>query len=132
MSGSMFLEGEFFLLVVSSMLLPSVIYGLLFFRPSISRVTVFILAEALILLSGVDIYLLQSLSAQVKATPSLVDDRVFASELSIALYLLPAVFAGVAVNLISHLLIDHLKYAEQRFERERERERRQAGKSGRH
>ena len=132
MSGSMFLEGEFFLLVVSSMLLPSVIYGLLFFRPSISRVTVFILAEALILLSGVDIYLLQSLSAQVKATPSLVDDRVFASELSIALYLLPAVFAGVAVNLISHLLIDHLKYAEQRFERERERERRQGGNSGRH
>ena len=132
MSGSMFLEGEFFLLVVSSMLLPSVIYGLLFFRPSISRVTVFLLAEALILLSGVDIYLLQSLSAQVKATPSLVDDRVFASELSIALYLLPAVFAGVAVNLISHLLIDHLKYAEQRFERERERERRQGGNSGRH
>ncbi|MNV98981.1 hypothetical protein D3C71_1942950 [compost metagenome] len=70
------------------------------------------------LISGVDVYLLQSLAAVAKNTPSLADDAVFISELSIALYILPVVFGGIGVNLISHVLLRHLTEAEKRFDRE--------------
>jgi hypothetical protein len=43
---------------------------------------------------------------------------IFSSELSMALYLLPAVFAGIGVNLLSHVLIGHLNEAEQKFDQE--------------
>ena len=35
-----------------------------------------------------------------------------------SLYLLPAVFAGIGVNLVSHVVIRHLNLAESRFERD--------------
>jgi hypothetical protein len=43
---------------------------------------------------------------------------LFVSEVSVALYLLPLLFAGVGMNLISHILISHLEDAEKRFDRE--------------
>ena len=76
----------------------------------------------LITLAGANVYLLQRLTAQAGTTPSTLDDKLFASELSVALYLLPAVFAGIGVNLLSHALISHLTKAEQRYEQRKKRE----------
>lgn len=116
--GHVFLEFEFIALVLFSLVLPVAIYFFLFRRASISRCGVMALALALIGIAGVDVYLLQVLADISHSTPSLLDDRLFSSEVSIALYLLPAVFAGLGVNLLSHLLIDHLHRAETRHDRE--------------
>jgi uncharacterized metal-binding protein len=113
-----FLELEFFALVVFSFVLPVGIYWFLFKRASISRYAVMGLATLLITIAGIDVFLLQTLAELSKATSNSLDDRIFASELSIALYLLPAVFAGIGVNLLSHVLIDHLHRAESRHDRQ--------------
>ena len=49
----------------------------------------------------------------------LLDDVVFKSEFSAALYLLPLLSGAVGANLISHVLVQHLEEAEKRHERER-------------
>lgn len=72
----------------------------------------------LITLSGIDFVLLQKLAEKAKLSSSAFDDRMFVTELSMALYLLPAVFAGIGVNLVSHVVIRHLNLAESRFERD--------------
>ena len=118
MSLSVFVELRFWVLVVFSVVLPAGIYGLLLATRSISRTAVLGFGIALVLISGVDVYLLQSLAAVAKNTPSLADDAVFISELSIALYVLPVVFGGIGVNLMSHVLLRHLSEAETRFDRE--------------
>jgi hypothetical protein len=58
------------------------------------------------------------LAASAKASLSTVDDRIFSSELSIALYIIPAAFAGIAVNLVSNILSKHLDEAELRFQKQ--------------
>lgn len=118
MSLSVFVELRFWLLVVFSLVLPAGIYGVLLATRSISSRAVLGFGVALVLIAGVDVYLLQSLSSLAKASPSLADDALFVSELSIALYVLPVVFGGIGVNLISHVLLRHLTEAEKRFERE--------------
>jgi len=122
MSLSVFVELRFWVLVAFSLVLPAGIYGLLLATRSISRVAVLGFGVALVLIAGliagVDVYLLQSLASLAKTTPSLADDAVFISELSIALYVLPVVFGGIGVNLISHVLLRHLSEAETRFDRE--------------
>ncbi len=117
MKSSVFVELEFLLLVVSSILLPILIYGYLLLTRLISRWTVLFLGVVLIGLSGVDFVLLQFVAEKAKNTLSLVDDRLFLTEMSVALYLLPVVFAGIGVNLASHVLLEHLKAAEDRFDR---------------
>jgi hypothetical protein len=62
---------------------------------------------------------MQHLAGMAKNTPSLLDDRIFASEISVALYLLPVLFAGIGVNMISHVLTSHLVDAERQFDREK-------------
>jgi hypothetical protein len=52
-----------------------------------------------------------------KHTPSMLDAKIFSSEISIALYLMPALFAGTGINVVSHILITHLVEAESRFEK---------------
>ncbi len=111
-------EIEFFLLIFTSLLLPTGIYATLLVKRSISQWTVLALALVLIGLSGVDLVLLQKLAEKAKLSLSTFDDRLFVTELSIALYLLPAVFAGIGVNLVSHVLIRHLNRAEKRFEQD--------------
>lgn len=118
MTNSVFVEVEFFALVACSLILPVIIYGYLMWKEAISRKTVFVFAAMLIVMSGIDIVLLNRLAAMSKVSPSLLDSQVFASELSVALYLLPALFAGIGVNMISHLLVSHLVAAERRFDRE--------------
>lgn len=118
MSFTVFVELKFWLLVAFSLVAPVVIYGVLLVKRAVSRVTVLLLGLVLVAIAGFDLYLLQSLAAMAKVSSSLTDDAVFLSELTIGLYLLPALFAGVGMNLISHVLIRHLEEAERQFERE--------------
>ena len=111
-------EVDFFLLVTTSLLLPAGIYATLLLKRSISQWTVLVLALVLITLSGIDFVLLQKLAEKANLSSSAFDDRMFVTELSMALYLLPAVFAGIGVNLVSHVVIRHLNLAESRFERD--------------
>ena len=119
MKTTAFLELDFILLLVSSLVAPIAIYALLFKRRAIARSTVLIFACLLILLSGVDVFLLKVLAQVGKASLGSLEGKLFSSELSVALYVLPAVFAGVGINLISHVLIDHLVQAEHKFDHER-------------
>lgn len=121
MVNTVFAEIRFWLLVVFSTVLPFSIYGVLFVKRAISRVTVAVLGFTLVFVSGVDVYLLQSIASLAKLTPSLADDAVFLSELSLALYLFPVVFGGIGVNLVSHVLARHLTEAERHFEENRAR-----------
>lgn len=118
MSLSVFVELRFWVLVVFSLVLPGAIYAVLLASRSISRAAVLGFGVALVLIAGVDGYLLQSLANLAKISPSLADDAVFLSELSIGLYVLPLVCGGIGVNLISHVLLRHLGEAEARFEKE--------------
>ena len=120
MNDSVFFEFAFLGLVASSLLAPSVIFGLMMWRRAMSRITVLLFGVMLILLSGVDGALLVALESAAKLTPSLIDDRLFASEISIALYVLPAVLAGIGTNIVSQLLIKHLEDLEREFDREQE------------
>lgn len=117
MSESVFVEIEFLLLVVCSIILPVGIYAYMMWKSAISRKTVLLFGCILIAISGASIFLLQRLAEMAKLSPALLDDRIFVSELSVALYLLPALFAGIGINTISHILISHLAEAEKRFDR---------------
>jgi hypothetical protein len=116
---TVFVEIQFWLLVLFSIIVPVAIYYGLLKRRNISRNTVLLFGVVLLLISGVDIYLLQVLSKMAKTSLSHWDNSVFLSELSIALYLLPITYGGIGVNLISHVLIRHLSRAERRFEQMR-------------
>ena len=115
MSASVFVELKFWLLVALSLLAPAMIYAVLMRKRAIRRSTVALLGMCLVAISGFDVYLLQSLAAMSRLSPSLLDDAVFASEISIALYALPICFGGIGVNVISHVLISHLIDAEKQF-----------------
>jgi hypothetical protein len=115
MSETVFTEIEFWLLIVFSVVLPFSIYGALLAKKAISRYTVLGLGFALVVIAGVDVFLLQRLATAAKLTPSLVDDAIFLSEISLALYLLPAMFGGIGINVISHILVKHLAEAEARY-----------------
>ena len=115
---SVFVELRFWLLVAFSVVVPAGIYGALLVTRSISRFAVLWFGVAMVLIAGVDVYLLQTLATLAHTTTSLTDDIVFTSELTVALYVLPLVFGGMGVNLISHVLLRHLSEAEGRFDRE--------------
>lgn len=110
-------ETRFLLLVLFSLLLPALIFRQLIVRRMISRRTVAAFALSLIALAAIDFGLLQSLGSSARASLSPLDDALFASEISLGLYLLPAVFAGIGVNLLSHLLTTHLDEAEKQYDR---------------
>lgn len=118
MSNSVFVELRFWLLVLCSLVAPLAIYTAMLVKRAISRKTVLLLGVVLVGIAGLDVYLLQILSAKARLTPSLADDWLFSSELSMALYLLPLLFGGVGVNLVSHVLTQHLREAEARYDAE--------------
>lgn len=118
MSYSVFTEARFWFMVAISVVLPFGIYTMLMVKRAISRSTVLLLGFLLLAIAGLDVYFLRSLSASAAATPSLADDALFVSELSVAFYLLPALFGGLGINIISHSLIGHLAEAQRRFTQE--------------
>jgi hypothetical protein len=118
MRESVFVEIQFFVLVVFSLILPISIYAYMMWKKAISRKTVLLFGVLLIVVAGINVILLQHLSVMAKDSISLIDDSVFASELSVALYLLPLLFGGIGVNVISHILVSHLSDAEKQFDRQ--------------
>lgn len=118
MTHSVFVQVKFWLLVVTSVVLPLGIYAAMRLKRAISPGTSLLLGLSLVLIAGLDVYFLQGLSASARLTPSLADDALFFSEISLALYLIPAMFGGIGVNVLSHVLVGHLVEAERRFARE--------------
>jgi hypothetical protein len=115
---TVFLHVKFWLLIAFSSLLPIAIYWVMLTRRAIAPLAVLVFGLALVVIAGVDVYLIQGLSAAAKLTSSSADDVVFDSELTLALYVFPALFGGIGVNLLSHVLIRHLGGAERKFEKE--------------
>jgi hypothetical protein len=118
-SYSVFTEARFWMMVAISVVLPFCIYAVLIAKQAISRMTVLVLGFSLVAIAGLDVFFLQRLATTAAATPSLADDVLFVSEVRVALYLLPALFAGLGINVISHVLTTHLVAAEKRFSEER-------------
>jgi hypothetical protein len=112
MTQTVFVELEFWLLVAFSIVVPPlIIWGLLAVR-RISRGHVLAVGLLLVAMSGFDVYLLQTLKRESVRTVSTADDVVFNSEITLGLYLLPALLAGIGVNITSHVLLQHLSDAE--------------------
>lgn len=116
MTPDVFHESEFVLLVLFSIVIPAGIYAFLFRKVSISRWTVGAFATVLLAVAGVNVVLLQHLSQLAKPTGTTIYDKLFSGQVSLALYVFPLVFGGVAVNLLSHMLVSHLDEAEAAFE----------------
>jgi hypothetical protein len=121
MASTVFVEIRFWLLMVSSIVAPLCIYVVLMRTRAVSRMTVLLFGVALVAMAGIDVYLLQGLSRLAKISESLADDAIFASELSVGLYVLPVLFGGIGVNMISHVLVSHLTAAEKKFDDARRR-----------
>ena len=107
-TSSAFLQFEFALLILLSFVLPIRVYVVMYRKTSIARRTLVILALALIVMSGADFVLLQRLADVASQTPTHADDWIFSSQLSIALYLVPAIFTGIGMNLLTQVLITPL------------------------
>jgi hypothetical protein len=115
---SVFVELRFWLLILLTFGTPMLIYGALLKRPAIVGAHVLMLGVALVAIAGLDAWLLQALKTLSLQTPALIDDYIFASEVSIALYALPVLYGGVGVNIVSHVLMEHLLLAEREAERD--------------
>lgn len=119
MGQSVAVELEFIALILFSLILPTGIFSYMMWKQVISRKSVLFFGGLLIVIAGVCVVLLQRLAELSQLSPSLADDRFFHSEISMALYLFPALFAGIGANLISHILTSHLRDAEKRYDRTR-------------
>jgi hypothetical protein len=75
MSDSVFIETDFFALIIFSILVPVGIYFYMMWKKSISRTVVLLLGIILIVTSAMDVFLLQSLPAMAKVTTSLFDEN---------------------------------------------------------
>lgn len=115
MKDSAFFELEFYSLIVTTFILPMVIYVYMLKKASISRYHVLGYGVILVFLSVLSAFSLSHLHDLSLVTASLADDKLFSSEVSVALYIVPAIFGGVGINIISHVLIDHLQVAERTF-----------------
>ena len=117
MVNSIFVEKEFFLLIVVSIILPVGLYAFMMMKQSLSRAKVLLLGVTMVFIAGANVVLLHRLAAMAKVSRSLLDDGMFSSEMSLALYLVPALFAGIGINIISHVIVRHLEDAEEQFDR---------------
>jgi hypothetical protein len=115
MNQSVFVEFEFWLLVLFSILMPTAIIWISLTIRKVSRNHVLAVGLLLVAIAGVDIYLLQALQRRSRETASTADDVIFDSEITVGLYVLPALLAGIGVNVVSHVIIQHLSDAQRRF-----------------
>jgi hypothetical protein len=76
-------------------------------KRSFSRIAMVMIGLAMRMISGVDIVLLQKRFAMASQSSDLMDDALFSSKPSLALYLLPLVLTGLGINVISHMLPSH-------------------------
>ena len=124
MNLSVFYEMKFILLVLFSLVIPVGIYIFLNKKFSISSWAVAAFALLLVVVAGIDVVLLESLEEMAKTTGSPLHNKIFSGQLSLALYLFPALFAGLGVNLLTHVLVGHLNEAESEFDKEKRNSRR--------
>jgi hypothetical protein len=117
MHDTVFVELQFWLLVLFSFVVPGIIVWVCLTIRAVSRNAVLALGLLLVAIAGFDFYLLQALARMARLTPSLADDAIFDSEVTVGLYVLPALLAGVGINVTSHVLVQHLTDAQQRFAR---------------
>ena len=117
MHDSVFVEVQFWLLVLFSIVVPGIIVWICLTVTEVSRTTVLALGLILAGIAGFDFYLLQALARMARATPSLTDDLMFDSEITVGLYVLPALLAGIGINVTSYVLIEHLTDAQRRASR---------------
>jgi hypothetical protein len=122
MNQSVFVEFEFWLLVVFSIVIPTVIIWMCLNIRKVSRNHVLAVGLLMVAIAGLDIYLLQALQRRSRETPSTADDVIFDSEITVGLYVLPALLAGIGVNVASHVIIEHLSDAQLQFVRQRARD----------
>ena len=92
---SVFIRFESWFLIVTSIVAPVMLYIFLMRKASISRWAIALFGLFLVVLAGIDVVLLQALFSLARLTASLLDDRIFASEFSLALYALPLLSAGI-------------------------------------
>jgi hypothetical protein len=109
MPSPVWIESEFWVLVLCSVLLPLAIIVHLIRAVEINRYVLMGLALALLALACIDFILLGRVANIAHRTPDLLDDRLFLSEASAALYILPLVCAGVGINLLSFVITQHLR-----------------------
>jgi hypothetical protein len=114
MSQSIFVEAEFWLLVLFSIVAPTAIIWICLTIRKVSRGHILLVGLLLVAFAGVDLYLLQGLQRRSRETLSSADDVIFNSEITIGLYVLPALLAGIGVNVASHVVIQHLSDAQRR------------------
>jgi len=126
MRDSVFVDVEFFLLMLFSIAIPVGTYRFMMWRRAISRKTVLLLGFMLVAKSGVTMFLLQRLAEMAKGSPSLLDNIIFASQFSVVLYFVPILLAGIGVNMLSQVLMSHLADAERRFELNQEHRKQRA------
>lgn len=118
MESSVFVEFNFWLLVFLSVVVPVCIYLLQRRKTDLSPLHVFTFGLILTGIAGLDVYVLQALASASRLTPSLVDNAVFNSAVSLSLYVLPVLFGGVGINLISTVLSGRLLDVGERGERQ--------------
>ena len=118
MTANIFIEKEFIGLILFSIVLPILLYWFLWHKRAVSGFSVVLFGIGLIIIAGIDVFFLRLLADIAKNSISRIDDRIFNSELSVALYLLPALYAGTGINLISHILINQLIKAEKNFDKD--------------
>ena len=112
MGQAIYLEYEFWALLIFTIIIPSVIFIWMMMKREFSRISLVSIGLFLVVIAGLDAILLRMLSVKAKITPGIVDDQIFVSEISIALYIIPLILAGVGVNLASHVLCNHIEIAE--------------------
>lgn len=83
MHNSVFIEAKFWLLIVFSLVVPVAMYLQQLHKRSASPGYVLMFGLGLIAISGIDVYLLQSLSHEAMRTHSLADNAIFNSEISV-------------------------------------------------
>jgi hypothetical protein len=117
MEQTVFVEAKFWLLVLLSLIAPIGLVWICLTMQALSRGHLLAVGLVLVAIAGFDIYLLQALARMSRLTPSMADDAVFDSEITVGLYVLPALLAGIGVNVTSHVLIQHLTDAQRRLVR---------------
>lgn len=100
----------------SLMVMPAAIIWMCLTIRRVSRLHVLAVGLLLVAIAGIDIYLLQALKRLARETPSTADNVIFDSEITVGLYVLPALLAGIGVNIASHVVIQHLSDGQRRFD----------------
>ncbi|MEJ8853110.1 hypothetical protein WKW79_00930 [Variovorax robiniae] len=114
MTGSVFVELRFWVAVIVSFVVPLCLYLSLRKRRAISPASVFWLGVTLIVIAAADVCMLHGLQMATSKSTSRFDN-FFDSELAVGFYLIPALFGGIGIDLVSSVFRRHLEAAEHRY-----------------